>query len=142
MQTFLPYASFKRSARKLDNRRIINQINEATIIFNNVVGLNIGWQNHPLVKMWIGHEGCLIRYAEAILTEGLRRGFKISQKTIDKISGLHQFAGKDSYNYPKWFGDSRVHFSHRSALLRKNKNFYNGRFGNFTADTLEMFYPV
>jgi hypothetical protein len=42
---------------------------------------------------------------------------------------------------PNWIGDEKFHASHRSNLLRKDKEFY-GKFGWAEPDDLPYFWPV
>ena len=59
MQTFLPYESFKQSARVLDWRRLGKQRVEGMQIINAIEGKPRqdgkpykGWLNHPATVMW------------------------------------------------------------------------------------------
>ena len=47
----------------------------------------------------------------------------------------------DEDDYPPWFGDERVHASHRSNLLRKDSEFY-GQYGWKESSDLPYFWPV
>jgi hypothetical protein len=50
MQTFLPVANFKESAKILDYRRLGKQRVEARQILNALQGKSKGWANHPATK--------------------------------------------------------------------------------------------
>ena len=52
MQTFLPYADFKKSAQCLDYKRLGKQRVEAFQVYKIVSGQRTtgGWINHPIVK--------------------------------------------------------------------------------------------
>lgn len=54
MQTFLPYSSFKDSARVLDRQRLGKQRVENMQIITALLDPDYGWQNHPAVNMWRG----------------------------------------------------------------------------------------
>ena len=95
MQTFLPYEDFKRSAEALDNKRLGKQRVEAMQIYKACVLDDYGWKNHPAVKMWVGYEDM-----------GLAR--VLPPRIL-----------------PQWLGDEDLHSSHRSNLLRKDKDFYS-----------------
>ena len=98
MQTFLPYADFRKSAECLDDRRFNNQINEALIILRTLTGWYTkhgknGWPNHPATKMWRGHEVALARYAIACLIEHCHRkqekiNYQRHQNIINALESL------------------------------------------------------
>jgi len=52
MQTFLPYADFKRSAQVLDYRRLGKQRVETWQLIRAINGETRGWRNHPAAVMW------------------------------------------------------------------------------------------
>lgn len=140
MQTFLPLSSFYQSASCLDYRRLGKQRVECKQILFALQGKTKGWVNHPATKMWKGYEGSLILYATIICEEWLRRGYKDNQ-----LKFFLEEYGKieDSYNkfiFPHWFGDDEFHASHRSNLLRKDKEFYS-KFGWPEEDGLEYIWP-
>jgi len=119
MQTFLPYADFKHTARCLDYRRLGKQRLEARTILDILEGRGkigksgkVVWSNHPAVRMWEGYENALKIYYNVILLEWISRGYKNNMK-IAKTDGRILF--------PPWLGDERFHSSHRSNLLRKSK---------------------
>ena len=61
VNTFLPYSSFKKSVKSLDNKRLGKQRVEAKQI---LTALSNGgsWSNHPAALMWKGYEECLKLY--------------------------------------------------------------------------------
>ena len=74
MQTFLPYSDYDQSAAVLDYRRLGKQRVEAKQIMFALSDPNYGWQNHPAVRMWRGHEYQLAQYGIAICYEWRKRG--------------------------------------------------------------------
>ncbi|MFK5143433.1 MSMEG_6728 family protein, partial [Klebsiella pneumoniae] len=76
MQTFLPYSSFKASAKVLDRQRLGKQRVECLQILNVLFGVKSSWANHPAVLMWKGYEGALIEYSLTICEEWTSRGYK------------------------------------------------------------------
>ena len=50
MQTFLPYASFIKSAQCLDDKRLGKQRVECLQILKAIKDVNYGWRNHPAVS--------------------------------------------------------------------------------------------
>lgn len=101
MQTFLPYASFEKSARCLDNRRLGKQRVEVLQILNTLTGVSKGWNNHPAVRMWKRYERHLQVYGLVICDEWIYRGYRDTCR--EKIRGfsLEQEGPQDA---PHWIG--------------------------------------
>lgn len=138
MQTFLPYADFDKSAKSLDRQRLGKQRVETMQIMNAILNPNYGWQNHPAVNMWRGHESTLLEYQEAICKEWVNRGYKDTclQKTINLVDSV-----KTKTTRPGWIGDYEFHLSHQSNLLRKLPEHYSQHFLN-VPDDLPYVWPV
>jgi hypothetical protein len=124
MMSFLPYASFEASAAVLDWRRLNKQRVEALQMLLALTGRSGAWRNHPATRMWLGHEASLASYALAMSAEWVHRGGKdtvaLRVTAIVKEDGLSLVEGPK----PPWFGDERLHSSHRSNLLRKKPDHY------------------
>lgn len=134
MQTFLPYASFERSAACLDNKRLGKQRVEAMQILNILAGKSFGWKHHPAVLMWSGHEKALRQYLRVVILEWKRRGFRNSMRLPRKTSLL-------PHEIPPWIGGRKFHASHRSNLLRKDPRHY-GRFKWKVEADLSRYWPI
>ena len=133
MQTFLPYNTYAESARCLDPSRLGNQAyRECKTLVNG------GWRNHPASKMWRGYERELCLYALACLTELMVRGRYYPTHIEFFKNKMKMFADRGK---PAWLGDERLHASHRSNLLRKNKEYYS-QFGWKEPDNLEYYWPI
>lgn len=134
MQTFLPYPNFKKSLEVLDNKRLGKQRVESYQILNILLKRTNtkGWKNHPAVKMWKGNSNALKLYFNISLEEWVKRGFQNNMKP-EIIKG--------KISYPKWFGNKKFHSSHKSNLLRKDKNYYS-KFNWKEKDTLPYVWPV
>ena len=117
MQTFLPYADFKKSAKCLDYKRLGKQRVEAMQIYKIVSGKRTtgGWINHPAVNMWRGFSNLLAYYYNDILDEWIKRGYKNTMEYI---------VCPPSITEPLWLGNKDFHNSHKSNLLRKDPVFY------------------
>lgn len=140
MQTFLPYADFEKTAASLDMKRLGKQRVETMQIVKSILTPEQrGWQNHPAVNMWRGYLGALLDYQAAICYEWVaNRGYK--DTCLEKTEVLLQ--GQDVTNdYPDWLGDSKIHTSHQSNLVRKDPIFYRAVFPNVPND-LEYVWPV
>ena len=116
MQTFLPYANFKKCARVLDWRRLGKQRVEGMQILQCLDTPN-RWQNHPAVKMWEGYEKALQIYVNCMIKEWIKRGYKNTMQLYDVNNII--------CDAPFWLGDKRLHSSHRANLLRKDQKFYS-----------------
>lgn len=133
MQTFLPLPDFKECARVLDYRRLGKQRVEAFQILKTLaLGERAkGWRNHPAVLMWRGHEGALNLYAREMCLEWRERGY------VDNM--LDRFVCVGEPTLPKWLGDSRLHLSHQSNLIRKYPEHYREHFPD-VPDDLDYFW--
>jgi len=143
MQTFLPYANFHLSAECLDNKRLNKQIVEVQQILKALTDPNYGWQNHPAVKMWRGYEFQLCLYGMAM---NEKYAFRFNRAVDYHKSGQYITSVYfNNHNWtdkrPPWLGDVAFHASHRSNLLRKDKDFYS-QFGWKEPDNLPYIWPI
>ena len=134
MQTFLPYADFKKSVRVLDYRRLGKQRVETFQVLNILLGRTPtkGWRNHPVTLMWAGYEPALQLYQNYTIQEWVNRGYK-STMQLEQVD-------LDSVIMPHWFGLDEFHRSHRSNLLRKDYEYYSQYFDE--PNDLEYYWPV
>lgn len=150
MQTFLPYADFKLSARLLDYKRLGKQRVEAMQLISTFLPSykKKGWINHPARLMWRNNIGSLAEYAVTVCNEWINREYKdtCKNKILNLISELeNKIITEDilfntNYSKPYWFGNIKFHASHRSNLLRKNYLFYS-QYGWRESDNLEYIWP-
>lgn len=117
MQTFLPFDSFALSAQCLDNKRLGKQRVEAWQIFQALRN-GTAWQNHPAVRMWRGHEQALLKYGRTICLVWRAKGFK------DTLLERFEAELKGETVYPPWWGNKRLHDSHKMRLFEKDPIFY------------------
>ena len=120
VNTFLPYPDFKKSAKALDYRRLGKQRVEAWQVLNALRGQTKGWVNHPITKMWRGHERALCEYGIAICDEWIKRGYKDTMR--ERFIAIH--SELPDTGLPLWLGDKAVHRSHKSNLKRKDSDHY------------------
>jgi hypothetical protein len=135
MQTFLPYKDFESSARVLDDKRLGKQRVETMQIMHALVKLQVKtdtavvpWGNHPVTKMWRGHENMLMEYQDAICDEWDRRGFNDTcrAKTLNMFRLFPSSIA--TAEPPYWLGLKLLHSTHRANLLRKDPEWY-GQWG-------------
>lgn len=132
MQTFLPFADFRASARALDFRRLGKQRVEADQILMTLYGRSNGWANHPAVRMWRGYESALIVYRNVMIEEWVSRGYKNTMP-------LYDFP--EIYGVPRWMGDEALHLSHQSNLVRKLPSHYAPLFPGVSPE-LPYVWPI
>lgn len=119
----------------MDYKRLCKQRVEARQILNVLYSnnKNIPWTNHPAVLMWEGYEECLKYYYNCCVEDWIFRGYKNTMERYEiDVSKLL---------YPPFIGNKKFHSSHRSNLLRKNKEYYS-QFGWTEPDNLEYVWPV
>jgi len=144
MQTFLPYPDIIKSVQCLDNKRLGKQRVEAYQILRTLNGLSKGWINHPIVKMWHGFNSCLEVYMNECIREWIRRGFNntmlfcVCKEREALIYREREIVPND---YPNWFGNKDFHDSHKSNLLRKDKEFYS-KYNWNVPDNLSYIWPI
>lgn len=98
----------------------------------NAILNNTGWRHHPIVKMWRGYEDALILYMNTAIDVWVSKGYNNTMIKKDIKSRIV---------YPSWIGDEEFHKSHRSNLLRKNKEYYS-KFGWTESDDLPYKWVV
>jgi hypothetical protein len=130
----MPYPNLKKSLKVLDSRRLGKQRVEAFQILNILLKRTKkqGWKNHPAVKMWAGYENALKLYFNKAVKLWISKGYKNTMK-LEIIEG--------KIILPKWMGDKKFHDSHKSNLLRKDKEFYF-KFSKEVPDNLEYVWPT
>ena len=127
MQTFVPYPDLFESASSLDNKRLNKQLLEGRQIYSILTSKRTsgGWVNHPAVKMWRNFDTALYSYLYAIYVECNNRGIK-TDKNWQAIQEMHNanWDRGDNVVMPHWWGDEKVHQSHRNNLYRKDPEYY------------------
>jgi len=146
MQTFLPYASYARSAQVLDRKRLGKQrveVKQLLIAMGYRVGDSPGnsassWRNHPACKMWMSWPSSLAVYGLACCVEWKRRGY--ADTLTEQFVELHKRL-KTPVNHPDWLGWDAFHISHQSNLLRKDPAWYGPLFMDVPPD-LPYIWPT
>lgn len=119
MQTFLPYADFRKSVKCLDNKRLGKQRVEALQILKAIYIDDYGWKNHPCVKMWEEYPHALQVYMNECIDEWIARGFKNTMAKSKPVRNILLLP------LPHWLGNNKLHTSHQSNLLRKDYDYYS-----------------
>lgn len=163
MQTFLPYPDFEESAKSLDRQRLGKQRVEnlqvmAALLFGRVISSDEngkplpedewkiedyepkGWTNHPVARMWRGHELALFMYQEAVCREWMARGYADTCLAKSAMIFQHGHKQRVGFGLPAWFGDEALHISHQSNLIRKDPEYYEIQFPGVPSD-LDYIWP-
>jgi hypothetical protein len=127
MQTFVPYVDMYESASVLDNKRLNKQLLEGRQIYSILSSGRTrgGWVRHPAVLMWKGYDNALFEYLIAIKYECDERGIS-TEKNWDAIQEMYDWNWDrgDNIVMPPWWGDERIHESHRNNLYIKDPEYY------------------
>jgi len=127
VNTFL-IGSFEYTAISLDHQRLLKQAVEAKQVImiiefkqNNPKSYKqIGFQNHPLVKMWFNYLNALKLYYNTILS----RLFLLKKFNIKKLD-YYIIPDTKDIEMP-WFLDYKpLIYSHRARLYQKNPFYYD-----------------
>jgi len=146
VQTFLPYPDFAQTAAVLDARRLGKQRVEVLQVLRAMTVPGYGWRHHPVVKMWAGYRAALVRYGLEICAawSAAGRADTVAATLVAELGSRprRQPALARAGELPNWLGCEALHLSHRSALLRKDPDFYRPRFGSALPDDLPYVWPV
>ncbi|MFE5813082.1 MSMEG_6728 family protein [Streptomyces sp. NPDC056479] len=150
MQTFLPHPDFRQTALLLDRRRLGKQRVEALQVLRGLTVPGYGWRRHPAVRMWAGYEEALVRYGLDICRVWREQGHQDSC-AASLVAGLaahrpdaalrDQEELATAGELPPWLGDEAFHESHRSALVRKDRDVYAALFPG-VPDDLPYVWPA
>lgn len=148
MQTFLPYPGFAESAAVLDQRRLGKQRVETIQILRALTRPVYGWKHHPAVLMWKGHEEALAEYGLAMCREWCAQGRSdtCAATIIADLAEAGLPAPRSEAELiaagamPAWLGKGEFHRAHRSALVRKDPEWYRPLFSD-VEDDLPYIWP-
>lgn len=128
MQTFVPFADIHKSADSLDNKRLNKQLLEGRQIYSILSSQRTtgGWVNHPAVKMWRNYDNGLFAYLTGVYDVCNDRGIA-TEKNWSAILEMHNsnWHRGTGVIMPPWWGDNRVHESHRNNLYAKDPEYYD-----------------
>lgn len=136
MQVLLPFPSFTHSLACLDRARLGAQRGECARILHHLSIGGASCDAHPATRMWRGHEAALGVYMTLCIREWLSQGY------VNTLEPPYQadWTPAPLYHFhaamlpvsrivsPPWLGDTALHASHRSMLLRRSPEHY-GRLG-------------
>lgn len=96
-----------------------------------------GWDDHPTVLMWEGHERALLAYQQAVCYEWSSvRGHEDNIWDSTRLMFLDIVVDPMATPLipPSWMGDVDLHISHQSNLLRLNETYYRRHFPGIKKD--------
>ena len=153
MQTFLPFKSFRQSAKALDNKRLNKQILEGYQILKvlNNPDPTAAWRNHPAARMWAGYEEALFTYIMAMVDEANLRGIKTDKNLANLTELRNKTISHWGSGMPKWMADHgkivRVVTTHKANLYKKDPEYYwkfeaavRNEFNQPCCDTCQYFW--
>lgn len=132
----------------LDLKRLGKQIIEAGQILRALHDPEYGWQSHPAVNMWRGHERALLTYADACQHVWLER--RPHNNAHQAYANLVEWLRERGHGHrpsrsmsvpPAWWGLREVHNSHRAVLMRKDPDWYTPLFSDHTTDVPDYVWP-
>lgn len=128
MQVLVPFVSIDACCEALAD----DQLEEARHEVVKLLEALMADGKQPAARMWRGHEGWLVKVGMEYCMEWMTRG-----NDCDVIRLLASLLDRDA-KPPAWWGDSRVHESHQSYLLRTYPSTYKGKFD--VPDDLPVFW--
>lgn len=150
MQTFLPYSSYRLTAKCLDRQRLGKQRIETLQILKPLArdiltynlpphhaaflsaAIPVGYSDHPVTRLWAGYEPSLCRYGISMCDEWISRGYNDTTrpKLLAILEALKPFNPNPSC--PPWTTDPAVHMQYRRLLLHKDSAHYGKYFPKLT----------
>jgi hypothetical protein len=152
LKVYLPTAEVTKNVALFDELDLIHQRNCAMTILKAISGRTDGWLWHPSVTMWVGNEQLLAHIAHAVNEEWAQQVASakgetrqsmtsIVAKYWDEMRDLGFKIAEIKYqpaDRPWWWGNKKFHRCERSALLRRNKDWYGQFFIKTPNDLCEM----
>jgi hypothetical protein len=135
MKVHLPYADWKLNAAILDDRVLDIQCNHTVTILETILGKTKGWQWHPGVTMWMGHEDFLAQQSFLFYKQWADLGYP--DHWTKRLNKLGYFKGHTQPEKPWWWGHKHFHETNKSALLRMNPQWYQQFFVGVPNDLTE-----
>lgn len=144
MNILVPLPDFVDSSavfRDVDLKQQANNISITMDALHEVSHIHLS--TSPWAAMWRGHEVMLCEYGITLVEEHISR--TESEELVSVLDNLrwhldNASTGEFSMDKPAWFGDTRVHDSHKSLLLRLDKFWYRQHFGDIDSE-LDLYFP-
>jgi hypothetical protein len=122
--TFHPYASFEKSAKVLDYKRLGKQRQEALHVLKCLLGMAKPYKSHGAMNAWRGYEPALCEYGIVICSEWISRNYEDNTKHIFQEIRYDRLRFHDIV-LPKWIGYEPYHSNQRARLLYKDPIWYD-----------------
>jgi len=137
MQTFMPWPEFDWSARCLNDRELGALRVDILKVMEALLHGGTGWDEHPAVLMWDGHERALLAYQQAVCCEWSSvRGYEDEYWDKTRLMFLDIVIDPMATPLipPIWVGNEDFHISQQSALLRIDEDHYRRYFPGIKTD--------
>ena len=142
MNTLLTSPSFFVAAARLSNRDLHIQLVDCLKVGRALLGRERSeWVKHPSVLMWYGSEQAFYYYTLIMHHDWMIRSGKREHLAYMKFAQEFNIAMSDGWQTTPWLKDSRLHQSHKSALIQRDPAFY-GPVWPDTPKDLPMFWPT
>lgn len=123
MMLWLPHENFRDCARAMDSRTLTIQRFDAWRLLNMLTkGVPVGMKRNPTIRMWQEYPTWVAGYGMAICLEWELRSEKSSE--ITKLFEEYLDVADLTDTYPRWLGDSLLHSSHRSNMIKLDPDHY------------------
>lgn len=123
MILYLPYEDFHLSAKAMDFRTLTLQRFEAWRLLHMLkTRVPYGMEKHPTLLMWEDYPSWLAAYGMAICSEWSSQADRETELT--ELFRTHIEVTDLTDTYPLWLGDSLLHLSHRSNMIKLNPEHY------------------
>jgi len=134
--TFVPYPDLALSLGILVKEHVAKQREDAWKLYNTLKTKKKGWDQLKICRMWEGYLPCLAWYYNVAHANCNRRMVPVgSHKPIDTSAMI--------INFPSWFGNQKLHQSHRSNLVALYDEYETLWFGAArTPKNLPFYWPL
>lgn len=134
LMTYLPYPDITFSLVALRPEHRLKQRKDALDIYNFLrLEKNLDLK---ICKMWEGYHNCLARYFNIVNSLCDQDG---APKMPDLDRGYEQQEGLYKLVFPPWWGNPKLHQSHRSNLIKLDKDYE--RWFSGTPKNLPLYWP-
>lgn len=155
MKILLPYPNFSLSAKVMHTADLFDTLHDIETALSvlhqtDEAAADTLWED-SCIQAWRGHEAQLAEYGLTILDEARTRVYTLEtvcKECFFEMKGHqeslthHQLAAESGgLAHPDWMGNTNLHTSHKSELLRSHPDFYSKLFEFVRADIPVQWMP-
>lgn len=151
MQILVPHYAFDDCVNTLHARDLQPQLNGILAVIEalHTPDEETPFGNHPLVRMWRGHEPQMLTYGLKLLErctevdQGIPMQVFTNKANLETLEWALQVetSGEFSMELPPWWGNEAIHAGHLSELIRQRPTHYGNLFPQHP-DVLPVIWPV